>query len=259
MFSRGVVLLTPVLLLGPVMEAESQERWQQTSVSTGFDLSSGRYGRDEATSVLFIPTTLTVEDGNWIARMTIPWLRVDGPALVIDGVGDVGDREGVSEGIGDVTFSASYGLEALYDTGWFIDLTARFKAPSASFDKGLGTGEPDFSGQIDVATEWGDLVPFATIGYSFVGNPEGFDLRDRIYASFGAQMEVVSDVTLGAAFDFREASNRDVSNQKELLAYVNWRWTDAWAINIYGTAGFTDNSADAGGGIQLSWRGLWGS
>ena len=257
MLNRVLVLPALILATIPPTNVAAQERWRQTSISTGFDYSSGRYGREDATSVLFLPTTLSVEDGNWIAKITMPWLRVDGPALVIDGVGDVGDREGVSEGIGDVSVSASYGLEALYDSGWYVDLTARFKAPSASFEKGLGTGEPDFSGQIDVATKWGDVVPFATVGYTLVGNPAGFDLRDRVYASFGAQVQVIPDLTLGAAFDYRQASNRDVSDQQELLAYVSWRWTDAWAINVYGTAGFTDNSADAGGGLQLSWRGLW--
>src|SRR5690606_9158993 len=128
----------------------------------------------------YLPATFQAAKGPWTVRAVFAYLHVSGPALLIDG-SSAGDALGVrtagrADGPGDINLYATYSLESLYSRGLFVDFTGRVKAPTASFNDGLGTGAWDFAFQADVAQAIGDFVPFATVGYRFTGDPTGFSL-----------------------------------------------------------------------------------
>jgi hypothetical protein len=231
--------------------------WQHRA-RTGVDVSTGYYGADERTTVVYVPATLQAAKGPWTARAVFSYLLVSGPALLVDGssAGDsLGERtSGKADGPGDINLYATYSFESLYDRGLFVDLTGRVKAPTASFDKGLGTGAWDFAVQLDAAQAIGNLVPFATLGYRFTGDPTGFALRDVVYGSAGLQYTLDDMFTAGAYYDIRQSSNRDAATPQEGTAYMNVRINSDWSLLLYGVKGFSDNSPTVGGGLSITYR-----
>jgi hypothetical protein len=232
--------------------------WQYRA-STGFDFSSGYYGAPKRTEILYVPATLQAAKGPWTLKAVVPWVRVSGPALLLDGgaEGAAGVRaSGAASGLGDISLSATYALESLYTSGLFVDLTARVKAPTASFSKGLGTGAWDGTFQIDIAKTWGDFMPFIGGGYRFTGQPKGFALRDVVFATVGLQYTWNAVITSGVFYDIRRAAIKTAAAPQEGTAYINFKFNDAWSLNTYAVAGFSPNSPSAGGGLVVTyhWR-----
>ena len=229
----------------------------QFRASSGFDFSSGYYGAAKRTEILYLPLTLQAAKGSWTLKAVVPWLRVSGPALLLDGAaeGAAGVRAGgAASGIGDINLSVTYGIESFSAAGLYIDLTARVKAPTASFAKGLGTGAWDGAVQADIAKTLGNFMPFATMGYRVTGQPKGFVLRDVVYGSAGLQYTWSERVTTGASYDVRRAAIKTAEAPQEGTAYINLRFSEDWSLNIYGVAGFSTNSPSAGGGLVATYR-----
>ncbi|MSO72432.1 MAG: hypothetical protein EXQ84_02325 [Rhodospirillaceae bacterium] len=258
---RSIVVSIAALLTLSGTEAIAQDSFAdafwQFRVSSGFDFSSGFYGAPRRTEILYVPLTLQAAKGPWTLKAVAPWLRVSGPALLIDGTGGgtAGVRTGgAASGLGDINFSLTYALEGLSTYGLYVDLTARAKAPTASFKKGLGTGAWDEALQIDIAKTVGSLMPFASVGYRFSGQPKGFALRDVVYGSVGLQYSWSDLITTGASYDVRRAAIKTAAAPQEGSAYVNIRFSDDWSLNVYGVAGFSPNSPSAGGGLVATYR-----
>jgi len=259
----GALLIVPgTIISSPIASAQDSfaDAFWQYRASTGLDVSAGFYGADERTTVVYMPATLQAAKGPWTVRAVFSYLYVSGPALLIDGA-SAGDSLGVrtsgeADGPGDINFYATYSFESLYDRGLFVDLTGRVKAPTASFDKGLGTGAWDFAVQLDAAQAIGNFVPFATLGYRLTGDPAGFALRDVAYGSAGLQYTVDEMFTAGAYYDVRQPSIRGAATPQEGTAYMNVRINNDWSLLFYGVKGFSNNSPSVGGGLSItySWR-----
>jgi len=262
-----LALITVAGLATGAVPAQAQDSfadafWQYRA-NVGFDFSSGYYGAAKATEILYVPVTLQAAKGPWTLKAVVPWVRVSGPALLIDGAGEgaAGVRaSGAASGLGDINLSATYSIEALYNSGTYIDLTARTKVPTASFADGLGTGAWDGAFQIDFAKLLGEkaegsLMPFATIGYRVTGQPKsGLSLRNVLFGSVGLQYVWSEIVTTGVSYDMRQAAIRAAEDPQEGTAYLNLRIAPDWYANVYGVAGFSDNSPTAGGGLVITYR-----
>lgn len=252
--AAGIALPAQAQDPGPVLGQDDGPKYR---VGLGMDYTSGSYGDDEKTEILYMPLTMQAQDGPWTVKAVVPWLHVAGPAIILDGAdgGSVGTRTTDSaSGMGDLSLSLMYSFEQLYDRGLFVDVTARAKVPTASLDAGLGTGEADAGLQLDLAQTVGQLIPFATLGYKWTGVPDGFDLRNTIYGSVGLQYSWSDTVATGVSYDYRQSSLRGAADPQEGLAYLNIRFTDEWSVNIYSVLGFSENSPDAGGGVAFVYR-----
>lgn len=255
------LLLISAVAVSSIAPAVAQDTfadafWQYRA-SAGFDFSSGSYGATKNTEILYIPVTLQATKGPWTLKAVVPWLRVSGPALLLDGAAEGSTNvraSGSASGIGDMNFSAMYSLESLYNYGLYVDVTARVKAPTASFTKGLGTGAWDGAFQVDIAKAWGDFMPFATLGYRITGQPKGFALRDVIFGTLGLQYSWSERLATGVFYDVRRAALKSADAPQEGTVYVNYRFTDDWSVNVYAVAGFSSNSPAGGGGLSFSYR-----
>ncbi len=248
------VMMALTLAALPAFGQGDERRYR---VNFGMDYTTGSYGADEKTEILYMPLSVQAEDGPWTVRAVVPWLAVAGPAIILDGAdgGTAGTRATDSaSGMGDVSLSLMYSFEQLWERGLFVDVTTRVKLPTASLAKGLGTGEADVAVQLDLAQTVGQFIPFATLGYKLAGVPDGFDLRNTVYGSLGLQYAWSDRVATGVSFDYRQSSLKESADPQEGLAYLNIRFTDAWSVNIYGVAGFSENSPDAGGGVAFVYR-----
>ncbi len=257
-------LRVPVLALlvfGAATPALAQDTFADAfwrfRATTGFDFSSGKYGADKPTEVLYVPFSLQATKGPWTLKGDVSWLRVSGPALLLDGssVGTVPVRTaGSASGPGDINLYARYSVERLYAHNLFVDITGRVKIPTASFTDGLGTGEWDQSVQLDVASVLGRFVPFAALGYRFTGQPDGFALRDVVYGTVGVQYTWSQRLSTGVYYDVRQSSIPTAAAPQEGTAYANVRLSDRISLNIYGMLGFSKNSPNAGGGTFLTYQ-----
>lgn len=251
-----VILSIAALFAGPAAAQDSlQDYVWTTKVSTAFDYSSGKYGAATPTKIAFAPVTIQTSRGPWTFKGSSAWMSVNGPALILDGAADgtVGTDRNVN-GMGDVNLSATYSLEQFYDRGVYIDLTARLKVPTASFRKGLGTGEGDLAVQVDASTAMGDFLPFMTAGYKFNGSPVSLPLRNVLYGSLGVQYVWNPEVAVGVAYDYRQSAITSQDDPQEGSVYVSLKINERWSMNVYGVAGFSNNSPNAGGGVVFTWR-----
>lgn len=241
--------------------AQAQDSFEDyfwsSRVTTGFDYSSGDYGQAETTTIAFLPVILQTSRGPLTLKMSGGALRVTGPALILDGAATGGTAPAANRkvtGLADTSVSAMYSFQGLYDKGIYIDVTARAKFPTANFAKGLGTGEVDGILQADGAFAWGNFMPFATLGYKVNGSPDAYSLRHVTFGSLGLQYAWNERLATGAVYDYRQSALATSSDPQEGMAYVSYRFTDAWSLNFYGVAGFSKNSPNAGLGITFTYR-----
>ena len=72
--------------------------------------------------------------------------------------------------------------------GMALDLMGRVKFGTADADKGLGTGEQDFTVRADLYKYLEQFTLLGSVGYKFRGDPAGVDLENssspRSVASF---------------------------------------------------------------------------
>ncbi len=225
----------------------------QLSGSLGYHYSTGKYGSSERTDISFVPLTLTARDVSWMARLTLPYINVSGlPALDGTAVGDT-VVTGTGSGIGDIVLEGVYTVTPLEDWMPYLDVGARVKFPTADDERGLGTGKFDYQLNLEVARVFGNVTPFASVGYRFVGDPASFDLRNVWLASVGTVLQVASGVNAGAFLFYQQSASTTSEDQLDIMPYIDWKPTTDWSISLYTTAGLQDGSPDFGTGVQLTY------
>lgn len=225
-----------------------------SSVAVGFDYSRGDYGLATDTEVISVPLTLSRETGPWTFEARVPWLRIKGPAsIVAGGGGPTRPTASAESGLGDITLGATYRFGPVADT---INLAAtiRAKLPTGSEQRGLGTGEADFYGQVDVYRSFGSVTPFASLGYAALGASTLYPLEDGPYASVGAHFRTSDRTVVTAAYSHRHRFVAGGDAGSDALLAVTHDLDARWRVMAYALKGFTDASPDHGAGMQVSWR-----
>ena len=197
---------------------------QRLTLSTGFDRSSGKYGSDQSTDITYVPFALKYEGKSATLKLTVPYLRITGPANVVGGIDSSpivvangnAPRRTVS-GLGDAVVSV--GTPVYSSRTAVIDLVGKVKLPTADENKGLGTGKADYAVQVDGFRTFQKTSVFSTLGYRVMGDPDGINFRNVPYGSLGALYKVSNGVSVGAAFDTKRAviAGRDPQKEFSLL------------------------------------------
>ena len=226
-------------------------------INTGIDYSSGDYGEIEDTDFLAIPIGVKYQDDAFYVKASISYLEVEGPDGVIPGDGGVtpgtpGGAVTKRSGIGDLWVTAGYSVPV--GTGTWFDAVGKVKLPTASEDKFLGTGSTDFTAQGEILhTLVGGVSLGAYGGRRFNGSSDVFDLRDVWLAGAGVYFGQ-DRVTLGLDYDWRQGSSTTGPDISEATASLTYKLNDGLRLQGYGYTGFSDGSADLGGGLQLLYR-----
>ena len=173
----------------------------------------------------------------WTFKVTVPYLQIDGPANVVGGidggvvVGDTTSQREKESGLGDIVASVMYSIDPLGDAAPFVDLTGKIKIPTADEDKNLGTGETDYSFQVDLSKIYGAWIPYVTLGYQFMGSSDTLELDDRPYASIGTDYRLNPQTSLGAAYDWKQAATDTSDDVSEGSLYVNQKDRKSTRLN----------------------------
>jgi outer membrane putative beta-barrel porin/alpha-amylase len=234
----------------------------QLSLSTGFDYSSGDYGGSTSTDILQVPVIGKYESGPWTYKLTVPYIEVTGPGNVVPGIGRTSAVQGkkgapvsgtsTESGLGDITGAVTYNLFAGSASEPAIDLTGKIKLGTADRDKGLGTGENDYSAQIDAYQTFGHVTGFGTLGYSILGSSSAIPLDNVFYVTIGASYKFDDRLSGGAMLDLRQAASSTSGERRELTGFVNYKVDKVWKVQGYVLQGFADGSPDLGIGAQVT-------
>lgn len=258
-FLPSLVMLSAAMASPAAFSQENRDIKQIVSVASYF--SSGDYGESTDTDILYFPVSYSANRGKWGAQLTVSHLQVEGVGNVLVNVGGVGRAVAGSEretnsGIGDSTLALTYQMDPISDTSPFIDFRLDVKIPTAERNKGLGTGEMDYSAQIDISQNYGNSVIFATLGYTFRGKTEFFaGLDDSAYLQLGVAKPLGSLWNVGVFYDFREPPSTFTAEIHEVVPYLSYRISERWSFTGLAAFGFTEASAGTAilGQLSYSW------
>ncbi len=234
-----------------------------TSFTTGIDFSSGDYGAAEKTNIVVVPFNARVTSGELRISATLPYLRIKGPGAVVGGgTGgpivvdpDAGSPVTTRSGLGDLNIAATYGLLRQDSVGFDLDVTGGVKLPTASRDKGLGTGKTDFALSAEAARTFGNVTPFISAGYRMPGDPKGFDLRNSVTASAGASVAAGSTIFIGS-YDYAGPTSANSDDSHSLFGAVSAPVANRVNLTGYGTAGLSAGAPDYGVGLLVTLKAL---
>lgn len=255
--ARTLLILVLALFPGGPAAAEEDAQAQEeprrffASAGVGFDYSTGDYGESVTTDVYSPSLSLKLE-----YEPALPWqlelpltLRVLVPYVVIDGPDDVLPGEGATNpfdepasrrhGIGDIITSLTYTYYPRQKFVPIVDVITKFKIPSASTSRSIGTGHLDVTFGLEIFEQFGPVGVFGGGSYRIKG---GGDYHDIWLASVGAQVSLGRSVALGAAYDYRQASTDGVGDSHELAPYASLRLTDHLRFSPYGVIGLSTNA-----------------
>ena len=254
-------LLACAVLIAVEGHAQVSEPPIEQALTLGAYYADGDYGEATDTEIRYFPLSYEANVGNWGFQLLVPHLEVNGLGNVLLNVGGVtravaGSEVTKSSGLGDSIATVIYRMDPLSATAPFIDLRLDVKIPTADEEKSLGTGEYDYSFQIDLLHAVGNTSVFATAGYSFRGESDIFEgLEDSAFAQIGFAMPLTERWSAGMYYDFREPASSFSDETHELVPYLNWQLSDRWSITGLTIWGFTDASADLTvlGQLRYSW------
>lgn len=241
---------TAVCLLLASGNAAAQAEGPIVRISTGIEYSSGEYGGIGDIEELYAPFTVRFDYSRLGFRLTIPYLSVTTPA---DTVTPGPAATTTEDGLGDII--ASVTLYDLYvsPTGDFVlDASGKVKFGSADVDKGLGTGENDYTLQLNGYRFYDRFTLQGSAGYKVRGDLPGVDLKDVFLGSIGGAIRASDRTRLGMFYDYREASLSGFDAIQELSGFTSFRLNDRWRLELYAFTGFGDSSPDWGGGLLLT-------
>jgi len=229
----------------------------ELSLSAGFDYTTGDYGQAADTDMVYLPFTVRYKTDEFNVWLTVPYLWVDGPGGVTRDLGPVRQTTSstthTESGIGDVIAGLRYGVYADARQGLLVDVTGKIKFATADADKGLGTGENDYSLQVDLYQRWHQYTLIATLGYTRVGDPPDINLDDRIYHSLGVARKLSETTQAGILLDASgEAFSFDY-DREEFFGYISHRLDRQRKVQYYALYGLEEASPDVGFGVILTY------
>jgi len=259
------VVLAVVLLIAGVTPALGADADPRLTFSSSVDYSVGDYGTSRDTTIVYVPFTLGVRpvDTLWIS-VTLPWIYQSSENVVLTGGGvavrkeDGGkfarpERSSSQSGLGDLLLKVSYTVK---ERAFLPEITPylKVKFPTAQRDKGLGTGEFDETVGVDLSKRLFDGVfGFASVAYTFIGDPPGTNFRD----SFGWSVGPGYSIGPLSLFAFVEGSTAISSEQKDpldLRVGAEYRLLPGLKFTGSVTRGLSNGSADWGGSVGFTFR-----
>lgn len=263
--ASAILVATSLSASGVVAAAE----WKY---SLGTDISSGNYGDTEETQIVSTPFTVSYSpNASWTFKASMPWTSIEGPGGVVpggdggvvigpgNGRGNGGNQTGgetvltEESGLGDLWLTGTYSLQPIAQR-YFVDLSAKYKLPVADEEKGLGTGEADYTLQAEVFTVVDNFTPFVTVAKKYKGDLPETELRDVWYTSVGTGYRLSEISSVGASLDYQQAATAESDVQTELFGYYSHKLSDQWTGMVYAYLGLADGSPDQGFGFQISYR-----
>jgi hypothetical protein len=266
----------------PVRAADGQ--WQFGSAPS---FSSGTYGTDTRTDVLHTPITarrlfeagdvtlvfpftciwghgdVTVVNGTPVRSDETTSRGAEGPTAGRGASGDSlrsstgpDDTDAGSCGMGDIVVRGRYYI--VDERGWIptIALRAHVKAPTASAERGLGTGRPDEGFGLEISrTLAGNLLAMVDGGYTVIGRPAGVHYNNNWWYDVGIGQTLANGfVNVSVFFEEYRAIVPGLTSARDVLAAVSLTGASGWRLQAAGQFGLSDGAPDRAISLGASRR-----
>ena len=232
--------------------ADEKPMWQ-TGLS--FSYLTGDYGRDEDTDIYYTAASIRRYLKKADITLTVPYLDIEGDDVTYVG-GQVEPLDGGDggEGLGDILLKGRYYAIPQEGLVPFINLVGMVKFPTADEDKGLGTGKTDFTGKLEFARRLKKEGWFALgeVGYTFVGEPDGYDADNRWLYAAGLAHELDPKITISSYLYGRTAIFEGNDDPLSILLISEYKFQPDLRFDTMFHFGLNDGAADFG--ITLGLR-----
>ena len=205
----------------------------------------------------YIPIAGKLRVGRWGFRLTVPYLSIRAPSgtVITDssgqpivGTGAIKTQSGLGDIVAGVTL---YDVINERERGVAMDLTGKIKLATADENKGLGTGELDYSAQAELYKFFDQLTLVGIGGYRIRGDPADVNYENVFFGTAGAIYRVTAQTKLGLMVDYRQSALAGGESIRELSGFVSQRLNADWRLQAYALTGFSDSSPDWGVGVLL--------
>jgi hypothetical protein len=269
--------------------AEPAEKALTASVSFGTEFSSGDYNTGSATRSVYMPLIVSWYPTDRLdLSVELPFIfqsssrvtttlyqsvsstnsqvvaRRGGPGGMASGTGGTAAMAGaetslhnssgnnsVSYGLGDIILRG--GVILFPENGNLPQTRASLfvKTPTASVSEGLGTGEFDFGGGMDLSKWFGDLHLAAEGVYNHQGKVDGFGLNN--YVSYNGTIGYQLTDRLQPMLVIKGATAPSIfsGDLLEARARLLWSVTSTTAVDMFASHGISTSSPEYGGGIAV--------
>ena len=264
---RLSLLAIPLLLIAATADAADGAR-----IGIGAETSSGRYGTPSKTRIDSVPVTLSAIRGRWTVKGSLPWVRVEGDANVVPGLGGVSNlnplgrgrtglpiigpapggqatpQRGSASGVGDLRLATTY---AVTGTKAGVGITGNAKIATADEDKGLGTGANDYGAAIDAYRNVGSTTLFGGVGYTRFGRSRHIDIDSGANANAGVSV-AAGRGRVGVQYDWREAVTRTSEPRRDATGFYARPVGKASEVQVFAGKGMSDGSPDWNAGVGVT-------
>ena len=226
--------------------------------STGAEYITGDFSGTESVEQLYVPVTTRYTTKRYSFRLTVPYIHLTAPTgtvqsdgTIIPGTGPIVTESGMGDVVAGVTYRDAFNSEIASDVA--IDFTAKVKFGTADVDKGLGSGENDYTIQTELYKFIDRMMLFGILGYKFRGDPPGVDLNDSLITFVGGNYRLSPAFRTGVDFYYQEALFSGADNQVELSVFLGYKLSNTQNLRSYLIKGFGDASPDWGVGVYISF------
>jgi hypothetical protein len=255
----SALLITTGLYAEETSQKADINDWE---VSETFVYDRGEYGGNTLIQTAEFDTAIKrfFEKGDVSLTVPIVTQTSDSQVTLIRGalqrVRRIRSDKVTKSGIGDMYINGSYYLLAENKDPLDISLNGYLKFPTASSNKGLGTGELDAGPGISfgkrISSEW---RAFTDLYYIFIGSPSGFDLRDQTTFDLGASYDFAPELTGSIAYEESRSIIKGKENPEDLAFGIKYKLNDTTRIFGGIAFGLSDTapelSMSIGGGIKF--------
>jgi hypothetical protein len=151
-------------------------------------------------------------------------------------------------GMGDIVVRGRYYL--LDERAWMptIAVRAHVKAPTASAERGLGTGRPDEGVALEVSrTIAGGFMAMVDGGYTVIGQPVGEDFENSWWYDVGVGQNLAGGAAnLSVFFSEYRAIVPGFVNARDILVALSVKGSSGWRIQVSGQRGLSEGAPDHG-------------
>lgn len=230
--------------------------WAETTrtLTAGVDYSTGKYGGTSSTEIMYVPVTGKIQSDIGYLKLTIPYISISSEGSVVRGIGkfktSTSNKIITQSGLGDIIATAGYTF--FENDALLFDLVGNIKFGTADAAKSLGTGENDYSAQIDGFYTLDKTTTFATAGYKIIGAPPAVNVNNIAYGTLGFSQKHTDKISFGAMIDAAQSSSSLSAGTRELSVFVSQKLGKTLKAQVSLMKGFSDSSPDFGGGLMMT-------
>jgi len=253
-----------------------------TTLSIEGTYSEGDFGTDYKTKAYYVPVVATYREGQFSTSVTVPYIKLDSEGSVTwtDGgfvpvspskPSDVGSTAAITKpfdpfaenstttvtptqtsGLGDILLNVGYTF--LPSNKVLLKTSGIMKVATADENKGLGTGEHDYSLQVDLMSSYDQIYYGASAGYTVTGDSDIYTYNDVVYSSLVAGYNIKYGLHSGVSYYYRQALFDSVDDTHSLSPYISYKVLDTLKVELRYAHGLSDSTADNAYTFKLIYK-----